>query len=212
MSKVTSFNFNEDSVSNLMTVIRRNTQHSSCIDVYEELLKEIKDKVVVKAAISDMNKLVEEVMLLFHQIDLMDDNRFKAKMLTDEFIQPDRFFKNSLRLTNQYLYLNAAINFLKGNTYPHPEYKFAIGNNNRLGQVWAEQHFDKGAAKQAEFANRILKENLITPETTDEELTVFREECRKVVLLWNYMPAIVKALIQTKRRSLNLDKNSKRFN
>jgi uncharacterized protein with GYD domain len=32
-----------------------------------------------------------------------------------------------------------------------------------------------------------------------------------VILLYNYTPAIVKALIQTKRRSLNLDKNSQKF-
>ena len=46
-----------------------------------------------------------------------------------------------------------------------------------------------------------------------EDRPEIREECRKVILLWNYNPAIVKAIIQTKRRALNLDKNpqAKRF-
>lgn len=40
---------------------------------------------------------------------------------------------------------------------------------------------------------------------------VDKEATRKIVLLWNYIPAITKAILQTKRRSLGLDKNSKRF-
>ena len=43
-------------------------------------------------------------------------------------------------------------------------------------------------------------------------IEMIRERCRKVVLMWNYLPAIVKAIIQTKRRSLGLDANSKKFN
>ena len=44
-----------------------------------------------------------------------------------------------------------------------------------------------------------------------EEVKNKKELARMVILLYNYMPAIVKALIQTKRRGLNLDKNSKMF-
>ena len=41
----------------------------------------------------------------------MDNNRFKSKMLTDDFICPERFFKSSLKMTNQSIYLNAALNY-----------------------------------------------------------------------------------------------------
>ena len=37
------------------------------------------------------------------------------------------------------------------------------------------------------------------------------ELARRVVLLYNYTPAIVKAFVQTKRRSLDLDRNSTKF-
>ena len=47
MSKI-----NQDSVSEMMSVIRKNTQHSSCIDTYERLLKEIENEEVVRTAVS----------------------------------------------------------------------------------------------------------------------------------------------------------------
>ena len=55
----------------------------------------------------------------------------------------------------------------------------------------------------------------------DDKHTVFNpndilggdtELSRKMLLLWNYIPAICKAIIQTKRRKLGFDKNSKKFN
>ena len=54
MSKI-----NMDSVSEMMKVIRKNTQHSSCIDTYEKLLKEIENEEVVSTAVSDMNRFIE---------------------------------------------------------------------------------------------------------------------------------------------------------
>ena len=44
-----------------------------------------------------------------------------------------------------------------------------------------------------------------------KDLENVKELARKEMLLWNYIPAIVKAVIQTKRRSLNMDTNSKKF-
>lgn len=38
-----------------------------------------------------------------------------------------------------------------------------------------------------------------------------KESYRKTLLLCNYVPAIIKAVIQTKRRSVGLDMNSKKF-
>ena len=50
MSKI-----NMDSVSEMMSVIRKNTQHSSCIDTYEKLLKEIENEEVVRTAVLNIN-------------------------------------------------------------------------------------------------------------------------------------------------------------
>lgn len=220
MSKI-----NMDSVSEMMTVIRKNTQHSSCIDVYEKLLKEIENEEVVRTAVSDMNRFIEECMLLFKEIDKMDNNRFKSKMLIDDFICPERFFKSSLKMTNQYLYLNAALNYRFTDNDYNNVIKYSISNKNRLGDVWKKQYFDKKSEKSVYSSNEVerldeyYKKNdifvnkILSKFNVTEDSPEIREECRKVILLWNYHPAIVKAIIQTKRRGLNLDKNPqmKRF-
>lgn len=214
-----------DSVSEMMVVIRKNTQHSLCIDTYEKLLKEIENEEVVRTAVSDMNRFIEECMLLFKEIDKMDNNRFKSKMLTDDFICPERFFKSSLKMTNQYLYLNAALNYRFTDNDYNNVVKYSISNKNRLGDVWKKQYFDKKSEKSVYSSNEIertdeyYKKNIIFVNKILSKFNVtkdspeIREECRKVILLWNYHPAIVKAIIQTKRRALNLDKNPqmKRF-
>ena len=220
MSKI-----NQDSVSEMMAVIRKNTQHSSCIDTYEKLLKEIENEEVVRTAVSDMNRFIEECMLLFKEIDKMDNNRFKSKMLTDDFICPERFFKSSLKMTNQYLYLNAALNYRFTDNDYNNVVKYSISNKNRLGDVWKKQYFDKKSEKSVYSSNEverpdeyyekndILVNKILSKFNVTEDSPEIREECRKVILLWNYHPAIVKAIIQTKRRALNLDKNPqmKRF-
>ena len=220
MSKI-----NMDSVSEMIAVIRKNTQHSSCIDTYEKLLKEIENEEVVRTAVSDMNRFIEECMLLFKEIDKMDNNRFKSKMLTDDFICPERFFKSSLKMTNQYLYLNAALNYRFTDNDYNNVVKYSISNKNRLGDVWKKQYFDKKSEKsvyssnEVERPNEFFKKNdilvnkILSKFNVTEDSPEIREECRKVILLWNYHPAIVKAIIQTKRRALNLDKNPqmKRF-
>lgn len=220
MSKI-----NMDSVSEMMAVIRKNTQHSSCIDTYEKLLKEIENEEVVRTAVSDMNRFIEECMLLFKEIDKMDNNRFKSKMLTDDFICPERFFKSSLKMTNQYLYLNAALNYRFTDNDYNNVVKYSISNKNRLGDVWKKQYFDKKSEKSVYSSNEverpdeyykkndILVNKILSKFNVTEDSPEIREECRKVILLWNYHPAIVKAVIQTKRRALNLDKNpqAKRF-
>ena len=220
MSKI-----NMDSVSEMMAVIRKNTQHSSCIDTYEKLLKEIENEEVVRTAVSDMNRFIEECMLLFKEIDKMDNNRFKSKMLTDDFICPERFFKSSLKMTNQYLYLNAALNYRFTDNDYNNVVKYSISNKNRLGDVWKKQYFDKKSEKSVYSFNEvertdeyykkndILVNKILSKFNVTEDSPEIREECRKVILLWNYHPAIVKAIIQTKRRALNLDKNPqmKRF-
>ena len=220
MSKI-----NFDSVSEMMAVIRKNTQHSSCIDIYEKLLKEIENEEVVRTAVSDMNRFIEECMLLFKEIDKMDNNRFKSKMLTDDFICPERFFKSSLKMTNQYLYLNAALNYRFTDNDYNNVVKYSISNKNRLGDVWKKQYFDKKSEKSVYSSNEVEKSDeyfkkndifvnkILSNFNVTEDSPEIREECRKVILLWNYHPAIVKAIIQTKRRALNLDKTPqmKRF-
>ena len=44
-----------------------------------------------------------------------------------------------------------------------------------------------------------------------QRLEWLKETARKEMLVWNYIPAIIKAVMQTKRRSLDMDTNSKKF-
>ena len=66
---------------------------------------------------------------------------------------------------------------------------------------------------EAKLKNTLDKYDIIlhTDERKSDDIRNIHECARKVVLMWNYLPVIVKAFIQTKRRTLNLDKNSKKF-
>lgn len=192
---MSEFKFN--SITDLMTVIRKNTKYSRCIDVFEALLNEIKDKEAVKVFISDMNKFVEEFMIVINEIDKMNNIRIKAKMLTYEFINPKRFFAKSCQITSKALTFNEGLREAFPeiiNSQPYPN--FVIGKTNRLGEPRIDY---------------ITAESYLFKEYTKAETIDHHEDCRRIVLLWNYLPAIVKAFIQTKRRSLGLDNNSIKF-
>lgn len=163
-------------VNELMKSIRRNTEPSECINVFERLLLELSDVRVVNSAMSDMHSFITEAMTLFKDIDIMESKVYKSRMLTYEFIQPERFFKTSLKLAASYYEVSKK----KG-------MGLVLGKRNRLGDVLSIRGF------------------------SDFDFYNDREEIRRVILLWNYMPAIVKAIIQTKRRRLGLDQNSKKF-
>lgn len=190
--------FKQISISDLMTVIKKNTVHSRCIDVFEALLNEIKDKDAVKVFVSDMNKFIEEFMTIVGEIDKMDNVRIKSKILTYEFINPKRFFTKSCSIASKALTFNEGLREASPeliNSQPYPN--FVIGKTNKLG----EPRIDYLVAQSELFK-----------AYTKVEILEYHEDCRRVVLLWNYLPAIVKAFIQTKRRSLGLDNNSTKFN
>lgn len=166
----------KEKVNELMKSIRRNTQPSECINVFERLLLELSDIRVINAAMSDMHGFITEAMTLFKDVDVMENNTYKSRILTYEFIQPERFFKTSLKFAASYYKISKE----KG-------MGLVLGKRNRLGDVLSIRGF------------------------SDFDFYNDKEEIRRVVLLWNYMPAIVKAIIQTKRRKLGLDQNSKKF-
>lgn len=197
---------NQESVRSLMTVIRKNAEQSSCIDRFEELLCELKDERVVKAVISDMNKLIEEVMPLFRDVDSMKNTRYKSKILTTTFIEPWRFFKQTRKYTNMYIALNSALNFKFTKNDPNSVTRFVLGKRNLIGDVNKKQYCSDKKIADLSIENLGYKDQI-----TYDNWKEYQEECRKVILLYNYIPAQVKAIIQTKRRSLGLDTNSLKF-
>ena len=60
MSKFMKEEEREQKINDLMLAIRRNTQDSKCIDVFENLLREIPDKNVVDTVIADIHRFIAD--------------------------------------------------------------------------------------------------------------------------------------------------------
>ena len=194
----------DQQIKDLMITIRRNTQCSNCIENFENLLHEVEDKEFIDTVIVDMNKFITEFSRLCKEVDNMKNLDYIARVLTYDFIMPHKYFYKSRNMAEMYLLMN---DMLKKN-YQHSIYEIdkqiVLPNNNFLGNINHKETFtDDDVAKVAEHFG-IMGLNA-------KQVKTRKETARKVILLYNYLPAIVKALLQTKRRKLNLDKNSKMF-
>ena len=204
---------NKQALDELMVVIRRNTQHSACIDNFEKLLYEIDDPIFVNAVVSSMYNLLTEVFELFYAINRVPQKKFKAKMLTIQFVEPMRFFSRVKNLANSSMKIRAAIEFLEKNyTYLTVD---TDRNPIRLSIEDAEKIINKAIDPDSNYVNwETINRIFYNVDHTNEYIMLFekkKKKARKEMLVWNYIPAIIKAVIQTKRRSLNMDTNSNKF-
>jgi hypothetical protein len=198
MSKVKE-KLNEQARNELMTVIRKNTQHSPCIDNFENLLLEIDDPVFVNTTVNSMHNFLSEIFELFQAIDRVPQKKFKSKMLTKDFIDPMRFFNSVKVLVEKSMKHRAIIELVEGKQSP-----ITVHTDGKPFKVL----IDIKAVRSWEAFSM----NYNSPDPYyHKQLDNIKEEARKKMLLWNYIPAIVKAVLQTKRRSLDMDTNSKRF-
>ena len=204
---------NKQALDDLMVVIRRNTQHSACIDNFEKLLYEIDDPIFVNTVVSSMYNLLTEVFELFYAIGRVPQKKFKAKMLTTQFVEPMRFFGRVKNLANSSMKIRAAIEFLEKNyTYLTVD---TDRNPIRLSIEDAEKIINKAIDPDSNYVNwETINRIFYNVDHTNEYIKLFerlKEKARKEMLVWNYIPAIIKAVMQTKRRSLDMDTNSKKF-
>ena len=204
---------NKQALDELMVVIRRNTQHSACIDNFEKLLYEIDDPIFVNTVVSSMYNLLTEVFELFYAIGRVPQKKFKAKMLTTQFVEPMRFFGRVKNLANSSMKIRAAIEFLEKNyTYLTVD---TDRNPIRLSIEDAEKIINKAIDPDSNYVNwETINRIFYNVDHTNEYIKLFerlKEKARKEMLVWNYIPAIIKAVMQTKRRSLDMDTNSKKF-
>lgn len=204
---------NKQALDELMVVIRRNTQHSACIDNFEKLLYEIDDSIFVNTVVSSMHNLLTELFELFYAIERVPQKKFKAKMLTTQFVEPMRFFSSVKNLANSSMKIRAAIEFLEKNyTYLTVD---TDRNPIRLSIEDAEKIINKAIYPDSNYVNwETINRIFYNVDHTNEYIKLFerlKEKARKEMLVWNYIPAIIKAVIQTKRRSLNMDTNSNKF-
>ena len=196
-----------------MVVIRRNTQHSACIDNFEKLLYEIDDPIFVNTVVSSMYNLLTQVFELFYVIDRIPQKKFKAKMLTTQFIEPMRFFSRVKNLANSSMKIRAAIELLE---QKYTDVTVDTDRNPmRISIEDAEKIINKVIDTGSNYVNwKTINKLFYTVDHTNEyiqRLEGIKETARKEMLVWNYIPAIIKAVIQTKRRSLDMDNNSKKF-
>ena len=110
MSKFMKEEDRKQQINDLMLAIRRNTQDSKCIDVFENLLREIPDKNVVDTVIADIHRFIADFSRLCKDVDNMKNLDYIARILTHNFIQPKRYFSKSLAIQN--------VSVLPQNTYP----------------------------------------------------------------------------------------------
>ena len=204
---------NKQALDELMVVIRRNTQQSACIDNFEKLLYEIDDPIFVNTVVSSMHNLLTELFELFYAIERVPQKKFKAKMLTTQFVEPMRFFSRVKNLANSSMKIRAAIEFLEKNyTYLTVD---TDRNPIRLSIEDAEKIINKAIDPDSNYVNwETINRIFYNVDHTNEYIKLFeilKEKARKEMLVWNYIPAIIKAVIQTKRRSLNMDTNSNKF-
>ena len=204
---------NKQALDELMVVIRRNTQHSACIDNFEKLLYEIDDPIFVNTVVSSMYNLLTEVFELFYVIDRIPQKKFKAKMLTTQFIEPMRFFSRVKNLANSSMKIRAAIELLE---QKYTDVTVDTDRNPmRISIEDAEKIINKVIDTGSNYVNwKTINKLFYTVDHTNEyiqRLEGIKETARKEMLVWNYIPAIIKAVIQTKRRSLDMDNNSKKF-
>ena len=204
---------NETALKELMVVIRRNSQESPCITNFENLLHEIDSPVFINTVVNSMFDFLTEVFELFSAVDKVPQKKFKSKMLTTEFIDPLRFFGRVKQMADKDMDVRAAIELYQKKT------SGATLDTNRkpvrLSIEEAEHIINKNFVFVVEeeglrYVTRTWKEINVNglPEKRCEYL---KELARKEMLVWNYIPAIIKAVLQTKRRSLDMDNNSKRF-
>ena len=214
MSKLNE-KLNETALNELMVVIRRNSQESPCITNFENLLHEIDSPVFVNIVVNSTFDFLTEAFELFGAVNRVPQKKFKAKMLTTEFIEPMRFFGRVKQIANNDMDVRAAIELYEKkmsgatlNTERQPVRPSIEEAENTLNKAFEFTIKDENG--QVRRVSRSWKEINVCglPEARCEYL---KELARKEMLVWNYIPAIVKAVLQTKRRTMDMDTNSKRF-
>ena len=93
----------DQQIKDLMITIRRNTQGSKCIEIFENLLNEVEVKEFVDTVITDMHKFISEFLRLCKDVDNMKNLDYIARILTLDFILPQKYFRNSCELARIYL-------------------------------------------------------------------------------------------------------------
>ena len=235
MSKLKKKIINETGLNELMVSIRRNAKNSACIENFENLLREIDNPEFVNVTVNSMTNFLSEWFELLRSVRCVQEKKFRSKMLTTQFIEPMRFFNRVKKMADEQMKIRSIIEDIEIYRNVNDYWKrnprdisllrrslVTVGTNRKRINVTNEE------------IEKYIKENA-TYELTEEQTGCYgiivdvsnlsvddferllpgrnelKELARKEMLVWNYIPGVIKAIIQTKRREMNMDNNSKKF-
>ena len=235
MSKLKKKIINETGLNELMVSIRKNVKNSACIENFENLLREIDNPEFVNVTVNSMTNFLSEWFELLRSVRCVQEKKFRSKMLTTQFIEPMRFFNRVKKMADDQMKIRSIIEdieiYRNTNAYwkRSPNYVSSL----RRSSVTVDTNRKRINVTNEEI-EKYIKENA-TYELTEEQTGCYgiivdvsnlsaddferllpgrnelKELARKEMLVWNYIPGVIKAIIQTKRREMNMDNNSKKF-
>ena len=226
---------NETGLNELMVSIRRNAKNSACIENFENLLREIDNPEFVNATVNSMTNFLSEWFELLRSVRCVQEKKFRSKMLTTQFIEPMRFFNRVKKMADEQMKIRSIIEDIE--IYRNVSKPWKLNSHDvsslRRSSVTVGTNRKRINVTNEEI-EKYIKENA-TYELTEEQTGCYgiivdvsnlsaddferflpgrnelKELARKEMLVWNYIPGVIKAIIQTKRREMNMDNNSKKF-
>lgn len=216
MSELTK-KINETALKELMVSIRRNAKDSACINNFENLLREIENPEFVNVTVNSMTNFMTEWFELLGAVILVPQKKYRSRMLTTQFIQPMRFFNRVKKMADEQMLIRSTLEWMFKSEYSN------------VTRTTSRKPCMASVEEMTDIMNDILKptdydgnpiqltwqELRAIPTDKLEEMIPYAEAmnelARKEMLVWNYIPGVIKAIIQTKRREMNMDNNSKKF-
>jgi hypothetical protein len=226
---------NETALNELMVSIRRNAKDSACIKNFEDLLHEIDDSEFVNITVNSMTNFLSEWFELLGAAVIVPQKKFRSKMLTTQFIEPLRFFGRVKKMADEQMkkraiiedieiyratlyYQNREINdssvLRRSGVTVNTERKRINVTNEEIEKYIT----DNAAYELVESMKGSYGLVVDVAHLSDDDYERLlpgnkdvKELARKEMLVWNYIPGVIKAVIQTKRREMNMDNNSKKF-
>ena len=226
---------NETGLNELMVSIRRNAKNSACIENFENLLREIDNPEFVNVTVNSMTNFLSEWFELLRSVRFVQEKKFRSKMLTTQFIEPMRFFNRVKKMADEQMKIRSIIEDIEiyRNANEYWKRNSHDVSSLRRSSVTVDTNRKRINVTNEEI-EKYIKENA-TYELTEEQTRCYgiiddvsnlsvddferllpgrnelKELARKEMLVWNYIPGVIKAIIQTKRREMNMDNNSKKF-
>lgn len=216
MSELTK-KINETALKELMISIRRNAKDSACINNFENLLREIENPEFVNVTVNSMTNFMTEWFELLGAVIVVPQKKYRSRMLTTQFIQPMRFFNRVKKMADEQMLVRSTLEWMFKS-----EYSNATRTTSRkpcMASVEEMTGIMNDILKPTDYdGNPVqLTWQELRAIPTDElgemipNADALNELARKEMLIWNYIPGVIKAIIQTKRREMNMDNNSKKF-